>query len=251
MSPTGEQKRRLIWLRWIALSLSLLLVAAVVLAAFPERLMCVESGEVRGDVLVVLGGGSGERTRRAAELFAQGVAPKIIVTGDGDCHSNRRLLVAGGVPREAIVLECESRTTRENAEFTIRLLRESDFGLPQNTPLTPAPFPSDGAREWPSTLGPRPSTPSVPLRVVLVTSWYHSRRALSCFEHYAPEMKVFSRPAYYGYARAPDAGLELDHARRSAEEQRLRDERRAVAGDVRSEYVKILGYWVRYGIAPW
>ena len=39
-------------------------------------------------------------------------------------------------------------------------------------------------------------------RVIIVTSWYHSRRALNCFRHYAPDLHFYSRPSYSGFARS-------------------------------------------------
>ena len=78
----------------------------------------------------------------------------------GDDLANEACLTNSGVPITAILLEPKSRTTRENAKFTIALLR---------------------ARHLKSA--------------IIVTSWYHSRRALHCFEHYAPDLRFYSRPA--------------------------------------------------------
>jgi uncharacterized SAM-binding protein YcdF (DUF218 family) len=175
---------------------ALLALAVLAAAVFPQQVLCVDSGAVQGDAIVVLGGGSYERPVRAAELFQEHAAPRILVSGAGDGRSNRKLLVSKGVPKEAIELEERSRTTRENALFSIERLRASH------------------AR-----------------RVILVTSWYHSRRALKCFRHYAPEIEFYSRPAYYGFARS-EWGRE-----------RLR-------GYIRSEYLKLAGYWVCYGVGP-
>src|SRR5262245_7382850 len=65
----------------LLLSLALLLLLGLVAFLFPHQLLSVDSGDVHGDVMVVLGGGYGERPDRAAELFKAGVAPKIILTG--------------------------------------------------------------------------------------------------------------------------------------------------------------------------
>jgi uncharacterized SAM-binding protein YcdF (DUF218 family) len=173
--------------------LLLLVVAAII---FPQPFLCVDSGPVKAEVIVVLGGGSHERPERAAELFKEHAAPRIIVSGLGDCENNRRLLVQAGVPANVIEMETQSRTTRENAQFTINLLREQK-----------------------------------PKRVILVTSWYHSRRALACFRHYAPEIKFYSRPSYFASARA-----DWSHNR--------------IGSRIRLEYVKLLGYWARYGVCP-
>jgi hypothetical protein len=53
--------------------LALLLLAAFF---FPQQVLCVDSGNVQADAMVVLGGGSLERPTRAAELFEAGTAQK-------------------------------------------------------------------------------------------------------------------------------------------------------------------------------
>jgi uncharacterized SAM-binding protein YcdF (DUF218 family) len=174
----------------------LALLLAFALWAFPQQILTVDSGPVKADVLVILGGGSTERPRRAAELFHAGEAPRLLCSGEGDCRSNQRILVNAGVPRTVIEVECESRNTSENAQRTIALLREQ------------------GVK-----------------RVIIVTSWYHSRRALNCFEHYAPEMKFYSRPSYFAVARNDW-------------------QPKGIEGYVRMEYAKNLGYLIRYGVWP-
>jgi len=181
----------------IALGFFVLLLLLVVAALFfPQPLLTVDSGPVKADVIVVLGGGSHERPERAAELFKEHAAPRIIISGLGDYEINRRLLIAAGVPANAIELETRSRTTRENAQFTVNLFREQKLK-----------------------------------RVILVTSWYHSRRAVACFRHYAPEIKFYSRPSYFASARA-----DWSHNR--------------IGSRIRLEYVKLIGYWIRYGVCP-
>ncbi|MGA2787761.1 MAG: YdcF family protein [Verrucomicrobiota bacterium] len=185
------------WLVKITLVLLVLwLLLAVAALVFPQPFLCVDSGPVKADVIVVLGGGSHERPERAAELFKEQVAPRILISGLGDYEINRRRLLAAGVPATTIELETQSRTTRENAQFTVKLLREQKLK-----------------------------------RVILVTSWYHSRRALACFRHYAPEITFYSRPSYFASARA-----DWSHNR--------------IGQRIRLEYLKLLGYWVRYGVCP-
>jgi uncharacterized SAM-binding protein YcdF (DUF218 family) len=182
-------------LKIFAVLLAVLVLAGVAAWLCPEQVLTVDSGPVKGDVLVVLGGRP-DRADRAAELFKEGEAPKILVSGFGDDVSNEHMLERDGVPEAAIILESKSRTTRENAEFSIPLLRQM------------------GAH-----------------RVIIVTSWYHSRRALMCFEHYAPDIQFYSRPSYFAYPKS---------------DWRPKD----ISGYVKSEYVKLLGYWVCYGVCP-
>lgn len=180
----------------IAAAIVLLLSLVAVAFLLPQKLLCVDSGAAKADVIVILGGGVGERPERAAQLFKEGAAPCIIVSGLGDCDINRRALLRAGVPAAVIQMEGRSRTTRENAEFTIQLLRAQKFH-----------------------------------RVIIVTSWYHSRRALACFRHYAPEIQFFSRPSYFAFARADWPHRKVEHR-------------------IYLEYPKLAGYWLRYGVCP-
>jgi len=191
--------------RYLWRAFGLLAVAAILLGLaaffFPQQILTVDSGPVKADVLVVLGG-TPDRAIHAAELFKQGEAPRVLVSGSGDSASNRKLLERNGVTNTAIILEVKSRTTRENAEFSIPMLRQ---------------------------LGAH--------RVIIVTTWYHSRRALASFEHYAPDIKFYSRPSYFGF------GDKADNETRKAEWKRARRY-------ADSEYFKLLGYWVCYGVCP-
>jgi uncharacterized SAM-binding protein YcdF (DUF218 family) len=174
-------------------ALPVLLAAAAFF--FPQQFLCVDSGKASADAIVVLGGGSHERPLRAAELFKQRAAPRVIVSGAGDDETSRQILISNGVPSGAIQIESKSQTTRENAQFTVRLLRAEKIHS-----------------------------------AIIVTSWYHSRRALACFEHYAPEMKFYSRPSYFDFAR--------------------KDWTRNLAKRIYLEYAKLPDYWIRYGVRP-
>jgi uncharacterized SAM-binding protein YcdF (DUF218 family) len=100
------------------------------------------------------------------------------------------------VPAHLIEMEDQSRTTRENAIDAVQLLRK---------------------------LGAH--------RVIIVTSWYHSRRALACFEHYGPEIQFYSRPSYFASRRADWVRLKMTHR-------------------IYLEFPKLVGYWVCYGVTP-
>lgn len=85
---------------------------------------CAISGP--SDVLIVLGGEiSGERTRQAANLYKQGLAPKVLLS-DGTMLSWRTatidemydLAVQEGVNIDDIITETKSRSTYENALYT-------------------------------------------------------------------------------------------------------------------------------------
>lgn len=190
-------------LKLIFRGIQYLLVVLVLVALLPagalffsDSLLVVEGKDATADVIVVLGGEPMQRPPRAAELFKQGTAPVVIVSGNGDCEDVRRLLEARGVPAPAIQLECASTSTVQNARFSAPLLRARH------------------AR-----------------RVILVTSWFHSRRALYCFRHYAPEIEFISRPTV-------------------ADRPRFHWPNRYLRGYVLEEYIKSLGYWIIYGIRP-
>lgn len=180
------------------MTLAVLFIAAVVAVGYyyPEKFLCVDSGPVSADVIIVLGGGLHERPERAAQLFHQGAAPRVIVSGAGDNWINQGLLVQNGVPKTDIVMESKSTSTRENAINTIQLLRQ------------------EHARS-----------------AIIVTTWYHSRRALKTFEHYAPDIQFYSRPSYYAFARSEWKERGNGHR-------------------MRMEFLKLPGYWVWYGINP-
>ena len=189
--------KRRAWLKIVAVagSCSLLLLALAALV-FPRQVLTVDSGPVRADVLLVLGGGGLERPLRAAELFKAGAAPWVICTGIGDAVDHYAWLTNHGVPATAIQLETRSKTTWENARFTIALLH---------------------ARHLKSA--------------IIVTTWYHSRRALACFKNCGPGIKFFSRPSYFGYPK---------------------DESNfpSMKTYVRLEYLKIMSYWLLYDACP-
>ena len=67
---------------------------------------------------MVLGGESGQRVIGAAELYHRGVAPRVFVSGEGDCKLIVNRLVMAGVPAPRIAYECVSRNTFQNAEQT-------------------------------------------------------------------------------------------------------------------------------------
>ena len=87
-------------------------------------------------------------------------------------------------------------TTRENAEFSLKRLRAENVH-----------------------------------RVILVTSWYHARRALKTFEHFGPDITFYSRPSYFAFDRAE--WTQRGNGRR-----------------MRLEFLKLPGYWLRYGVNP-
>ena len=161
---------------------------------FAPTMLRVEHKRELAEAIVVLGGESANRVFRTAELFHGGMAPIVVVSGIGDCQTARKRLILTGVPDKRIFVECRSRSTKENAEFTIPILHEQ------------------GVK-----------------RALVVTSWWHSRRALSCFKHFGPDISFLSVPAYNGRRLAGKPQLE---------ELVL----------ILIEYIKTPWYGLRYGI---
>lgn len=98
------------------------------------------------------------RAQRAAELFGEHLAPRVVLTGGsiGDRPSEASIAASAlrdaGVPDSAVLMEDRSSTTEENARFARELL---------------------GAK-----------------RVLVVTDTYHVLRARLTFERYFPDVRV-------------------------------------------------------------
>ncbi len=145
---------------------------------FADPLLTVRAPAEKADVIVVLGGDGPARAAWAATLWLQGIAPRVLVSGRGDCSSIRQNMMEGGVDADAITVECQSTTTWENAVFSEPILDRMK-----------------------------------PLRAVLVTSWFHSRRAIACFKAFTPSVDWISVPvgptkAYYALVFDPN-GIQI------------------------------------------
>lgn len=137
----------------------------------------------QADCIVVLGGGTGaaippratvevgeagDRVLFAGHLFRQEKAPIVICTSGvatgglarrPPAEDMAELLVAIGVPEDAILLETESGNTREHAVHLAPLLRERGFK-----------------------------------RAILVTSALHMPRAVGVFKRYCPDLEWIPAP---------------------------------------------------------
>ncbi|HXG28758.1 MAG TPA: YdcF family protein [Nevskiales bacterium] len=109
-----------------ALSLGTVFVAAVaMLFLFAGRwLSAPAQPAVQADLIVALGGDSGARVLTAARLYRENWAPRVLMTGieGGDARARdvllelrARLLVAQGVPPEALLFEQTAGNSREEA----------------------------------------------------------------------------------------------------------------------------------------
>lgn len=162
------------------------------LVHYSRTLLHVQAPLNKADWIVVLSGETGQRAVGAAELYHAGRAPYIFVSGTEGCLIIVRRLVMMGVPMSKIGYECRSTDTVGSAQYTRRMLK-----------------------------------PQRPKRAILVTSWYHSRRALSTYRNTWPEVTWGSHPAY--------AGRTLYHTSPYDE-----------AGAVIDEYFKLFWYKVKF-----
>ncbi|CAN5257999.1 hypothetical protein BH20ACI2_BH20ACI2_03200 [soil metagenome] len=154
-----------------------------------------------------------ERTRLAAELFARGIAPKVLISDDGGrggwsqadqtnppfVELARRQLILNGVPFEAIV-QLPGEMTGTDSE----------------------------ARALAESVGDQHVT-----SVLIVTSPYHTRRAYNAF------INVLA-------GRDINVGIVSPPIGPCSPEPGLWWLRGAGWQNVAGEYVKILGYWLFY-----
>ena len=97
--------------------------------------LCLSQELKKADVIVGFGNFNTDIARRAAELYRQGYAPKILFTGglgrntegllpEPEAVRFARVAMECGVPKADILLEDKSANTKENIEFTRQLLEE-------------------------------------------------------------------------------------------------------------------------------
>lgn len=159
-SMQSRERRRLAYLlpySGLFATAAIALYAIALLSA--DYLLAERNMPQRADIIVILGGDGPSRAARAAALWRDGMAPSVLVTGAGDCEFIRTSLVTAGVNAAAIATECRSQTTWENATFSKPLLDRLDVQ-----------------------------------QAILVTSWFHSKRAAKRFRSLMPDIQWISIP---------------------------------------------------------
>lgn len=150
----------------------------------------------KADALIVLGGEPLARPQEAARLYRQGVAPKVFVTGLGDAARNRQILMASGVPGSVITMETKATSTFTNATLLKPLLEAAGVHT-----------------------------------ALIITSPFHTRRALATFQKVIPGIS-------FGVTEASISWWKRKEGR----------------GDVNRfaivEFIKTLEYWLFYGVSP-
>ena len=95
--------------------------------------LCMNEKPKKADVIVGFGNFNEDIPRRAAELYLQGYAPKILFTGglgrntvgllpESEAARFARVAMGCGVPERDIIKEDKSTNTAENIQFTRKLL---------------------------------------------------------------------------------------------------------------------------------
>ena len=164
---------------------------------FWREVLIVQTAIEHADAIVVLGGESQGRPVEGARLYKQGLAPRVFVVGTGDNERNRRALLREGVPEDLITCETASESTLENAMFVRPLLEKVGVH-----------------------------------RAILVTSSYHTRRALAVFQQRVPGIHFEMVPSRIGWWDTPKG-------------------RRQENAWAAIEFIKIPAYWILYGVHPW
>lgn len=152
---------------------------------------------VKADALIVLGGEPVARPVEAARLYKQGVAPKVFVSGVGDAAKNRRVLMEAGVPSGNIIVEDRASTTYLNAKLLKPLLVSNHIHT-----------------------------------ALIVTSPFHTRRALATFRKVIPDVSFGVIDASINWWKFPEGKGDLN--------------RFAFV-----EFLKTVEYWLFYGISPY
>lgn len=123
------------------LLLPLLVILYFMLFAAAVHFVGRQDSSAPADVIIVLGAGLKRdgrpgpaltrRSRQGAALWHEGLAPVLLCTGGQtapfprtEAAACREVLIAAGIPANAILLEEQSRSTEENALFSQRILAE-------------------------------------------------------------------------------------------------------------------------------
>ena len=133
---------------WLGWSWRLLLMLGLWLLAVSVWILWVGSRDqaAPADAIIVLGAAAydsrpspvfEERIRHGIDLYQRGLAPTLIFTGGyggsgarfAESQVAKRYAVRRNVPAQAILIETQSRTTRENLIEARALMRERDLHL--------------------------------------------------------------------------------------------------------------------------
>ena len=161
-----------------------------------RNLLVVSVPMEKADALIVLGGEPVARPFEAARLYKEGVAPRVFVTGIGDAGANSRILIKEGGPSSAITVESKAITTYSNAMLLKPLL---EAGRVRSA--------------------------------LIVTSPFHTRRALATFRKVIPDVRFGVVDASIGWWKTPQGRGDINRF-------------------ATIEFLKTAEYWLLYGVSP-
>jgi uncharacterized SAM-binding protein YcdF (DUF218 family) len=189
-------KKLLLLVALVCLACAFFAVRGPAFTRFWKRWLVVSVPMEKADALIVLGGEPLARPTEAARLYRAGVAPRVFVTGRGDAGTNRRILLEGGVPADRIVVESRAMTTRSNAGLLKPMLEAA------------------GVRS-----------------ALIVTSPFHTRRALATFRKVMPDIIFGVTDSSIGWWSRPEGRWDVNRF-------------------AAIEFLKTAEYWLIYGVSP-
>jgi uncharacterized SAM-binding protein YcdF (DUF218 family) len=163
---------------------------------FWKEYLIVSVPMTHADALIVPGGEPLARPQKAARLYNQGVAPRIFVTGIGDSGAIRKVLLGQGVPPSAITVESKARTTHANAILLKPMIEAAKVHS-----------------------------------ALIVTSPFHTRRALATFRTVMPGINFGVTEASIEWWAVPEGRVDVNRF-------------------AAVEFLKTAEYWLLYGVSP-
>lgn len=97
-----------------------------------QRLLVYEKSLEHADAIVVLGGGTGSRVKKAVDLYVQGVSDVLIMTGGPKFSSSeaqfmKDYAVALGVRSEDVIIETQSLSTLDHVFYLEDIFKEKNI----------------------------------------------------------------------------------------------------------------------------
>lgn len=195
------------WAFWLALTglgiTGILAITARIWLPWAGEWLSLQPRRASVDVIVVLGGGHPQRILHAIDLYKRGFARELWHTGDvpqapeSNARLAKQLAIEAGVPASAVHV-LESTSTWEDGQVIAMRARSQNID-----------------------------------NLLVVTDWYHSRRALAVIDRHlgGSDVEVYYDPPQGENERSEwwrDADLRIEVIR---------------------ELIKIGFYWLRYGVA--
>jgi len=180
---TARARPFAIWFLAVLLVLAVAFVArGAVLASIGDVLVHADP-LVKADAIVVLAGGTPQRELEAADLYAAGYAPRVVLTVERDSPAGKLLRKRG--------ISFETPTDLKRRILRSLGVPDTAITLLDGTRATSTRMEAELVRDWISANPVR--------RIIVVTSPYHTARALLTFSRTLrhERVEVIARPASY------------------------------------------------------